>query len=284
MPIDPARAIGASAPPWRSSWAPRDVILYHLGLGAGADPTDPRELAYTYEEVLRVLPTFATTPAFPVVPEVNAFDGIEVDYAQVLHGSQSLELRRPLPACGDVTHEAHVAEVWDKGKAAVITIDVTTSDADGPLCSNRFTLFARGAGGFGGDPGPPVAARGVPPERDPDVVHVTATAPHQALLYRLSGDPNPLHVDPEAARLAGFDRPILHGLCSYGIGCRAVVDGLLDGDVGAVARYDARFAGVVYPGEHLEARLWREGGSVVVQLDALERGTPVLTHAVVDLA
>jgi acyl dehydratase len=137
----------------------------------------------------------------------------------------------------------------------------------------------RGEGGFGGPSGPPPANE--PPSRSPDIEVERATLPQQALLYRLSGDRNPLHADPEFAKLGGFDQPILHGLCSYGIVCKAVVDEALGGDVGSVARYQARFAGVVFPGETLVVQMWMEDHCVVVAAHTKERGTPVITNAAI---
>ena len=146
---------------------------------------------------------------------------------------------------------------------------------------NRFAAFLRGEGGFGGEPGP--APGNEPPARDPDHVVESPTLPQQALLYRLSGDKNPLHIDPSFAQLGGFDKPILHGLCSYGIVCKAVVDSALGGDVAAVAGYRARFSGVVFPGETIVTSMWEEGGRIVVSARTKERDTPVISNAAITL-
>jgi acyl dehydratase len=283
MPIDPAVALGAAIEPFTSTWDADDVILYHLGIGAGlGKPTDPAELAYTYEQRLVVLPTFAVVLPFGAL--VNAatgqIPGLAVNPVLVLHGEQDLEVHRPLPPSGRVEHRPRVAAIYDKGKAALVTIEVQSGEPGGdPWFTNRYTIFARGEGGFGGEAGPSPANE--PPDRGPDAVVESPTMSHQALLYRLSGDKNPLHADPEFAKLGGFDRPILHGLCTYGIVGKAVVDTLLDGDVTAVARYQVRFTGVVFPGETVVTSMWREGDRILLSAATRERGLPVLSNAAI---
>jgi acyl dehydratase len=286
VPIDPAVALGATIDPFTSRWDADDVILYHLGLGAGLGPgkaTDPAELAYTYEQKLVVLPSFAVVPAFPglVKAATGQVPGLAVNPVMILHGEQDLEVHKPIPGSGTAEHRARVASLYDKGKAALATIEVESGPAGDPLFTNRFTLFARGEGGFGGDPNSPAPGH-QPPDRPPDAVAESPTMAHQALIYRLSGDKNPLHADPDFARLGGFDTPILHGLCTYGIVCKAVVDTLLDGDVTAVSRYQVRFTGVVFPGETVVTSMWREAdGRVVLQAATKERGQPVLSNAAI---
>ena len=283
MPIDPVAAAAAVLPEMRSSWDADDVILYHLGLGAGgAHPTDPTELAYTYERYLKVLPSFGVVPVFDVLPAINEFAGIDIDYSQVLHGEQDLELHRPLRPVGDVVSSPRLAGVYDKGKAALVVIEVESRDSVGPLFINRFGVFARGEGGFGGDTSTPPPGN-EPPDRAPDAVVATPTTARQALLYRLSGDKNPLHADPEFAAIGGFDRPILHGLCTYGIACKAVVDSLLDGDATRVVRYRVRFTGVVYPGETIVTAMWQEPDRVILAATTEERGGAVLSNAAIRL-
>ena len=169
-------------------------------------------------------------------------EGLSFNPMMLLHGEQEIELSGPIPSQAKVDNTAKVSGVYDKGKGALVVVEAQTNDESGrPLFVNRFAAFLRGEGGFGGEPGP--APGNEPPARDPDHVVESPTLPQQALLYRLSGDKNPLHIDPSFAQLGGFDRPILHGLCSYGIVCKAVVDTALGGDVGAVAGYRARFSG-----------------------------------------
>ncbi|MFI8241390.1 MaoC/PaaZ C-terminal domain-containing protein [Streptomyces sp. NPDC085866] len=288
MPIDAALALAAEPRTGEITWTTKDVQLYHLGIGAGANPdkdspaTDPDELRYTLESRLHVLPSFATVAGAgsPGVISGLSVPGVDVDLARVLHGGQTLRIHRPLPAEGTATATGRIAAVYDKGKAAVLVMRTEVADAEGPLWTNDAQIFVRGEGGWGGDRGP--STRPEPPTGEPDRTVERPIRADQALLYRLSGDYNPLHADPEFAKLAGFDRPILHGLCTYGITLKAVVDTLLGGDVTRVREYTTRFAGVVYPGETLRIRMWREQGQVRVAVSALEReDAPVLADTIV---
>ncbi|HVM97996.1 MAG TPA: MaoC/PaaZ C-terminal domain-containing protein [Candidatus Acidoferrales bacterium] len=283
MPIDLQKALGATLPASSASWGVDNVILYHLGIGAGAGKaTDPKELEYTYERNLKVLPSFAVVPVFGAIGGMNSVPGIDVNLMMVLHGEQEVIIHRPIPTEATVESTAKVAAIHDKGKAAVIVMDVDSKEKGGaPLFTNRFTIFARGEGGFGGDPGP--KASNEAPTRAPDAVVESPTVSHQALLYRLSGDKNPLHADPDFAKMGGFDTPILHGLCSFGIVCKATVDKMLDGAVDKVASYGARFAGVVFPGETIVTSMWKEGNKIVVSAKTKERGTPVISNAAIGL-
>lgn len=281
MPIDPSVAIGAELPAVQFGWTASDVLLYHLALGAGANPTDPRELRYATETDLQVLPTFAV-----VAPTVHAtepprvsYPGIEIDLAKVLHGTQRIDLHGALPAQGKATAVTRVADIYDKGSAAVVVTETLVSDLDGePLWTNTSSIFARGEGGFGGQRGPSSSTGR--PEREPDAVLSTATLPQQALWYRLLGDRNPLHSDPAFAAAAGFPAPILHGLGTYGIVCKTLVDEFLDGDVTRVRSFGVRFAGVVFPGETLRTLAWREDDRIVVETSVAERdNAPALSGA-----
>ncbi|MGW5660919.1 MaoC/PaaZ C-terminal domain-containing protein [Streptomyces sp. NPDC003758] len=294
MPIDEASALAAEPRTGEITWTSKDVQLYHLGIGAGIPATDPDELRYTLESRLHVLPSFATVAGAgsPGVISGLSMPGVDVDLARVLHGGQSLTVHRPIPAEGSATATSRIAAVYDKGKAAVLVMRTEVADADGPLWTNEAQIFVRGEGGWGGDRGP--SARLDAPTGEPDKVVERTVREDQALLYRLSGDWNPLHADPEFARLAGFERPILHGLCTYGMTLKAVVDTLLGGDVTRVRAYATRFAGVVYPGETLRIRMWPQGtegtegahgakGVVRVTVTAVERGdAPVLADTVVE--
>ncbi|MEU6281416.1 MaoC/PaaZ C-terminal domain-containing protein [Streptomyces sp. NPDC047028] len=288
MPIDAAAALAAEPHTGGIGWTAKDVQLYHLGIGAGTDPdkdspaTDPDELRYTLESRLHVLPSFATVAGSgsPGVISGLSMPGVEVDLAKVLHGGQTLTIHRPLPAAGTATATGRIAAVYDKGKAAVLVMRTEVADAEGPLWTNDAQIFVRGEGGWGGDRGP--SARPEPPTGEPDRTVERPVRPDQALLYRLSGDLNPLHADPEFAKLAGFDKPILHGLCTYGITLKAVVDTLLGGDVTRVRSYSTRFAGVVFPGETLRVRMWRGDGRIQVTVSAVEReDAPVLADTIV---
>ncbi|MEV5934326.1 MaoC/PaaZ C-terminal domain-containing protein [Streptomyces sp. NPDC052079] len=282
MPVDAAKALSAPPRIGTVSWTASDVLLYHLGIGAGRSATDPGELRYTLESRLHVLPSFAAVAGGgpPGVIRGLSMPGVDVDLAHVLHGGQSLTVHRPLPAEGTATTTDRIVAVHDKGRAAVLVLRTEATGTDGPLWSCDAEIYVRGEGGWGGDRGPSV--RREPPMGPPDRTLDLAVREEQALLYRLTGDRNPLHADPEFASRAGFDRPILHGLCTYGMTLKAVVDTLLDGDVTRVRSYATRFAGVVYPGETLRVRMWRGDGEVRVTVSAVERGhAPVLTETTV---
>ncbi len=263
MPIDAAKALAAEPRIGEITWDRKDVQLYHLGLGAGANPdkrspaTDADELRYTLESRLHVLPSFATVAGAgsPGVISGLSMPGVDVDLTRVLHGGQRVVVHRPIPAEGRATATGRIAAVYDKGKAAILVMRTEVADAGGPLWTNDAQIFVRGEGGWGGDRGP--STRLDAPDGPPDRTVERPVREDQALLYRLSGDWNPLHADPDFAKLAGFDRPILRGLCTYGVTLKAVVDTLLGGDVSRVRSYTTRFAGVVFPGETLRVRMWR---------------------------
>ncbi len=280
MPIDPEKALGAELGSGETSWDADQVILYHLGLGAGVPPTDPGELEYTYEKNLKVLPSFGVIPVFGALGGLGQVPGLQINFAMLLHGEQDLEIHKPIPPQAKVSSRGKVAGIYDKKKAALVVLEVETRDEAGDkLFTNRFSLFLRGEGGFGGESGP--KAGNLRPDRDPDGVIDTQTLPQQALIYRLSGDKNPLHADPEFAKLGGFDKPIIHGLCSYGIVCKAIVDGVLKGDTARVARYQARFAGVAFPGETYRTSYWQEGDKILIEAKAVERDAVVITNAAI---
>ena len=277
MPINLDEAIGAELAPVEFSWSSSDVQLYHLGLGAGADPMSERELRYLIDDKPQVLPTFGNVAQSfheTKAPTVK-FPGIDIELSRVLHASEAIYTDAPIPPSGTGRAVTKFTEIWDKGKAAVIWSETTVTAPDGTLLwTQKRSIFARGEGGFGGDRGPSTSA--AEPDRAPDLQIALPTLPQQALLYRLCGDRNPLHSDPAFAKAAGFDRPILHGLCTYGIGCKAIVDNVLDGDAGRVRSYGARFAGTVIPGETLQANLWRDGERITGVLTAPSRDNVVV--------
>ncbi len=264
MPINPAVAIGAQLPDRTFSWSASDVLLYHLGIGAGSRPgdnLDPKALRYTLDNAdLQVLPSFAlVAPSFHETdPPPLDLPGCDINLSQVVHGAQEISVRGPLPTSGSATLSTRISDVWDKGKAAVIWQEAIAVDADGSeLWTARSSIFVKGEGGWGGNRGE--ASSVAVPERKPDTDTTYDVTPQQAMLYRLCGDRNPLHADPAFAQAAGFPAPILHGLCSYGVVLRAVTDELLGGDVANVASFKARFAGVVFPGETIRVQAWDEG-------------------------
>jgi acyl dehydratase len=280
MPVDPDKAIGFELPEVSASWDADDVILYHLGLGAGSPPVAEVELQYCYEGDLKVLPTFGVIPAQAGLAGIMSIPGLEFNPALLLHGEQDLQVMQALPTRARVVTTGRVADLYDKGKAAVVVVETETKTTDGTvLAVNRWSMFLRGEGGFGGDPGPKTANER--PDRQPDHVAEFTTLPQQALIYRLSGDKNPLHVDPAVAAMAGFDRPILHGLCTFGIACRSVVDTVFGGDVSRVARYGARFSGVVFPGDTVVTSMWEDGDRILLEASTAGSGRAVLTNGVV---
>ncbi len=273
--IDPDKLLGLTPTSRQISWTSRDVLLYQLSLGCGPD-----DLSYVYERGLQVLPTFAMVAGQGLsAGDLGAEPGLDlsalgIDLATILHAGQSLTVHRPLPTSGSALVETRIVEVWDKGKAAVLVLE---SRAAG-LWTSRMQIWARGAGGFGGEPGPEQVS--AVPDRLPDHVLDSPTTVGQALLYRLNGDLNPLHADPAFAKQVGFDRPILHGLASYGVVAKALVDGLLDGDAARLTSLSVRFAGTLFPGETIRTSVWREENLLTLAATCPERDdAPVLSHA-----
>src|SRR3954468_9509512 len=288
MPIDPQAAIGAAVGEVTFAWSSSDVLLYHLSIGAGSRPgdnVDPDALRWTTDgESLQVLPSFGVVaPTFHMTdPPPLDLPGCDINLAQVVHGSQSISVEAPLPTSGAASVTTRISEIWDKGRAAVIWQEgVATAPSGERLWTTRSSIFVRGEGGWGGDRGSatPVEL----PDRDPDVDTTYDVLPQQALLYRLCGDRNPLHADPDFARSAGFPAPILHGLCSYGIVLRTLTDELLDGDATRVSGFGVKFAGVVFPGETIRVRGWEDAGRIVASAsvaDGERDGAPVLSAVV----
>ncbi|MEQ6900707.1 MaoC/PaaZ C-terminal domain-containing protein [Nocardioides sp. YIM 152588] len=292
MPIDPSVAIGADLGTRTFPWTESDVLLYHLGVGAGSKPGDnvsPAALRYTLDGPdLQVLPSFAVVaPTFHETdPPPLDLPGCDINLAQVVHGSQSIEVTGPVPTAGTAHLSVTLTDVWDKGRAAVIWQEGVARDDDGTeLWRVRSSIFVRGEGGFGGERG--TSEPVVVPDRTPDLVTTYEVTPQQALLYRLCGDRNPLHADPAFAEAAGFPAPILHGLCSYGIVLRELTDGLLDGDAAKVGGFGAKFAGVVFPGDTIRVAGWREADGIIGSAtihDGERDGAPVLSDVVLTLS
>ncbi|MFW0787839.1 MaoC/PaaZ C-terminal domain-containing protein [Gordonia sp. CPCC 206044] len=282
MPIDPSVAVGAELPESTFEWSASDVALYHLAVGAAADPMDVTGLAYVDDVAPKVLPTFgAVAPSFHMTeaPKV-VYPGIDIDLAKVVHGSEKVTPHGPIPASGKATSRTRIIEVQDKGSAAVIILEAVVSDDAGTeLWTTEWSIFAKGEGGFGGERGE--SAKVAYPDREPDHRLTVPTLPQQALLYRLCGDRNPLHSDPKFADDAGFPRPILHGRCTHGSVCRVVTDAVLGGDVTAVRSYSASFAGVVFPGETLDVNVWDEGEQLLITATVADRdNAPALGNVV----
>ena len=257
----------------------RDAILYALSVGMGRDPLDRRELPFVYEqseEPLRTVPSFATV----LVPEMFPPD-LGWDYSQVLHSEQRMQLYRPLPASADLLINKRVVDALDWGPARGALI---LFEAEGRLASDdtvmftlQSTVMARGDGGFGGPAGKGPSPHRVP-RRDPDLSCKHPSREDQALLYRLTGDRNPLHADPAAAAAVGFDRPILHGLCTFGIACRAVLETICDYDYTLIEAMEGRFSAPVLPGDTITTDMWQDGNVVSFSCSVRERDTVVLKN------
>ncbi len=272
MPIDP-NAVGTTSEPVERSWTSKDGLLYAVGVGAGT-----QELPFVSENSSgveqQVLPTFAVIVGGGGGGAMRSVG--DFDFSKLVHGEQSVTLHSPIPVEGRVRTVSRVVGIYDKGSGAVIETEAESVDAETeePRFSTRSAVFIRGEGGFGGDRGP--SKRTGFPERDPDHTVTYQTRPEQALIYRLSGDRNPLHSDPEFAKLAGFDRPILHGLCTYGFTGRALLHTLCDSDPARFISMSGRFTSPVFPGEKLEVAMWTDGGQTVFETRG-EDGRSVLT-------
>jgi len=263
----------------------KDVMLYALGIGLGDDPMDRTELAFVYEQNLKVVPTAATVLHASVGRPQMTGRGPEhrrssVNYAMIVHGEQKIELHRPLPTFGSFTTTTSTIGAFDKGAgkgAVIINQTIWTDDTGEKIATLTGTVFARGDGGFGGP------SEGAPqphtvPTRAPDKTVEFTTRPSQALLYRLNGDRNPLHADPDVAKRAGFDRPILHGLCTYGITCRAVLQEVVGFDAERILSHQVRFSAPVFPGDTIAVDLWQDDTIVSFEARAKERGVTVIKN------
>jgi 3-hydroxyacyl-CoA dehydrogenase/3a,7a,12a-trihydroxy-5b-cholest-24-enoyl-CoA hydratase len=290
--IDVDAALGFEMEEVRSSYDERDLALYALGVGAGKNPTDPKDLHVVYErngEGFYALPTYGVIPAlnafFKVVSEGKSAPGLNYGLDRILHGEQYTEVLRPLPPSAELVHKARISDIFDKGKNAVVVTHFDSYDAKTGelLVKNDLSMVVRGAGGWGGDRGPSSDVN-VAPTRPPDAVVTEKTTESQALLYRLSGDWNPLHVDPEFATMFGFNKPILHGLCTFGFVGRAVINAFSKGDPRYFKSIKVRFADSVYPGETLKIEMWKESDlKILVRATVVEREKVCISNAAVEL-
>lgn len=279
-------AVGYKFPPFSSSYTEVDTIMYALGVGASIK--EPKDLKFIYEgnSDFSCLPTFGVILAQKSLGGggLAEIPGLSVNFTKVLHGEHYLELYKPLPNAGDLKCEAVVADVLDKRSGLVILIDVYSYSGKELICYNQFSVFVMGSGGFGGKRTSDKDKVAVAiPNRPPDAVLTDTTSLNQAALYRLSGDWNPLHIDPDFASLAGFDRPILHGLCTFGFSARHVLQQYADRDVLRFKAIKVRFAKPVYPGQTLQTEMWKEGNRIHFQTKVQETGDTVISNAYVDL-
>jgi len=270
-------------PESRQDYTVRDTMLYALGVGAGSDPVSPAHLMFVYEEGLKALPSFPVVMAHPGFWQRDLDTGL--DYRRMVHGEQRTTIFRPLPTAGVVHGRSSVVGVADKGegRGALAEYQRELRDEAGNLLAvSSQTLFCRGDGGVGSGGTMPAPLRDTP-ERAPDLVTEQQTLPQQALLYRLSGDYNPLHADPAAARQGGFDRPILQGLATYGAACFMLITALGCAPE-AVRRLDCRFKSPAYPGDRFELRIWREPGGASFELREPQRGVVLLGNGFMELS
>lgn len=278
MAIDYDKLMASKTLGQEFQYGDRETMLYALGVGFGRDPLDAKELPFVYEKNLRTVPTQATVIAWGAGGMANS----GINYLMVVHGEQKLTLHKPLPAAAKISVDSSVIGAWDKGKdkgAIIVTESVIRERQSGDkLCTLQSTIFARGDGGFGGP------REGAPephkvPERQPDMTVEADTRPDQALLYRLSGDRNPLHSDPDFAKAAGFPKPILHGLCTYGTTCRAIISSpICNYDPTLITGFDVRFSSPVFPGETIAVDLWKDGNIVSFRARVKERDVVVINN------
>jgi len=278
MPINPDAA-GSVGDPAEATWTSKDCLIYALGVGAGVSDPTGFELEFTTENsqdvVQRVLPTFPvtvqSTGGGSLFAKVGSFNP-----AMLVHGEQAIELHAPLPTEGSVVVTGTITGIYDKGSGAVIATEAKAVDAatGAPIYTTRMSAFIRGEGGFGGDRGP--SGRVEQPAGAPDHTVTYATRPDQALLYRLAGDRNPLHSDPKFAALGGFDKPILHGLCSYGFTGRALLHTLCESDPDRFVSMAARFSKPVFPGQTLTVNIWETGDGTAYFQTLNEAGDVVI--------
>lgn len=281
---NPAQAIGQTLADMTFTHTHMNCILYALGVGMSS--RDPQQLQFLYEGDTNFccLPTFGVIPAQGALLGLGGIPGLNIDFTRLLHGEQYLELYKPLPTSGTLTSRATVADVLDKGSGMLILLDVHTYSEQELLCYNQFSVFIVGSGGFGGKRSSQKAVAPVaPPDRPADAVVVEETSRDQAALYRLSGDWNPLHIDPNFAAMGGFESPILHGLCSFGFAARHVLREFAGNDVSRFKAMKVRFVKPVYPGQSLQTEMWKENSRVHIQCTVKETGAVVLSGAYIDL-
>lgn len=288
--INPELVINHEFPEGTYTYNERDAAVYALGIGAcGKDALDDKELKYVYHEdgqqSIQVLPTFAALFSIGLITNLEQLPGFQFDPRLLLHGQQYIEINKPLPSNCSMRNKASIVGLHDKGKAAILEFEVLSYEKEtGELLSrNRSTIYLRGAGGFSKSSQPYSFSKyprdqtaSKTPKTPPFVVHEEQTQPSQALLYRLSGDYNPLHADPNIAEVAGFSRPILHGLCTMGFTVRAIIKTICNGDASLVKAISGRFLLHVYPGETLIIEMWLEGSRVLYQTKVKERNRAVL--------
>ena len=264
----------------RQTYTEKDCILYALGVGMGQDPLDEDCLRYVYEDGLKVLPSQSVVMAHPGFWAKE--EDMDIDWVKVLHAGQEIIFHNPIPTAATVEATTRITEVADKGEkfGALITSDRVVKDVESgkDLCTSVTTILARGNGGYGGDRKSSAPKPYAIPTSEPDEVCDLPTLPQQALIYRLSGDYNPLHASPSVARNAGFNAPILHGLCTFGVMTHALVKTCCDYDSNRFKRMRLRFSAPVYPGETIRTEIWRNGNEIAFRCKSLEQDKIVINN------
>ena len=277
MPFDADQLMNFEIPSAKQTLTQRDCMLYALGVGVGSDPTDAEQLRFVYEPGLRAMPSMANVLAHPGFWMKAAETGM--DWRLILHGEQKFTIHKPLPVEGNLIGHTKVKAIFDRGegRGAYVYLErrVVDEDSGDPLCTLMQTTVCRGDGGCGSI-GEVDRTRRAIPVRAPDYVCDLPTLPQAALLYRLNGDYNPLHADPEVARTAGYDRPILHGLCTFGIASYAILKSCCDYDPDRIRSTSIRFTAPVFPGETIRTEMWNNDGGMSFRSRAVERDVMVL--------
>lgn len=289
MAIDYERLMALEIPAVRQSYSSKDTLLYALSLGMGTDPTDSRQLPFVYEREQQCLPSFGATLGHPGFWLRDMDTG--VDWVKVVHAQHQLLIHQSLPAAADIIGQQQIMEVIDRGEgrgAMIVWQRRIIEAASGePLCTINQTMLARGDGGFGG-PARQLEPAPIIPERSADITTDCPSSAQMALLYRLNGDWNPLHADPDVARQAGFDRPILHGLATWGLAATAVADKACDFEVSRIRSVFGRFTAPAYPGETFGVDIWfadnTDGPAVYFRVRSLERDVVVINNGLISLS
>ena len=279
MPLNPDKLLALDIPDIEHTYGPKDCILYALGVGLGQDPMDENELAFVYEKNLRVLPTF------PVVQGYSAYSfrrpELGITWTHVVHGEHAVHVHAPIAAEGTVIGKSRILDVIDKGvgKGALIYSErrIVDKASGGLLATINQTTFCRADGGFGGDKRDAPAPHPIP-DRAPDIVCDLPTRPEMALIYRLSGDVNPLHAEPAFARAGGYPRPILHGLATFGVAGHALLKSLCGYDPARLAAMAGRFSAPVFPGETIRTEIWRDGNVASYRARVVERDVVAINN------
>jgi acyl dehydratase len=278
------KLLNLAIPTVEQTYTAKDAMLYALGVGLGFDPTDRNQLEFVYEKNLKVLPTFAVVLAYPGLWMRDLDTGI--DAIKVVHGEQGLTLHKPLSPAGAVVGKSRVAGVVDKGegRGALVMVErkIYAKGSGELIATVTQTAFCRGDGGFGGPSGPTPKPHELP-ARAPDLVCDLPTSPQAALIYRLSADINPLHADPEVAKAAGFPRPILHGLATYGVAGHALLRTVCGYDPARLKSLNARFTAPVYPGETFRTEIWLDGAVASFRTTAIERNVVAISNGRAEL-